>query len=392
MRVLIITATIGQGHNAVARSIEAELKQRGVDCRVLDMYRYFSPVLQKIVQGGYIMSIQSVKHTRVIGEKYYDMMEKTYKPLNEHPLARAKNVPMAKALKKYLDKYQPDLVICTQVYCVHIMDIIKGKGWTDAVLMGVDTDFTVQAHWQGNDYLDYMVTASNALNGQLLLKKIPKERILPTGIPISPKFNHREDKAYARECLCLDPNKKTLLVMGGSMGYGNMDKTIQKLDELPLDFQAMVVCGGNVRMRTKLKKLQFQKRFDIYGFSYNIPLMMGAADAMITKPGGISMSEGLAKGLPMILANAIPGMEDRNADFMVEHGLALAVSKTYPIHQAVSDVLGNDPLREKMAENMKDFAHPDSTRVLCDFIVEKAAEHEQKRLEAQPAGHDHSFV
>ena len=98
MRVLIITATIGQGHNAVARSIEAELKQRGVDCRVLDMYRYFSPVLQKIVQGGYIMSIQSVKHTRVMGEKYYDMMEKTYKPLNEHPHARAKNVPMAKAL------------------------------------------------------------------------------------------------------------------------------------------------------------------------------------------------------------------------------------------------------------------------------------------------------
>ena len=77
-------------------------------------------------------------HVRKIGEKYYDMMEKGYRPLNEHAFARFKNLPFAKSLKKYLDEYQPDLIICTQVYCVHIMDIVKSKGWTDAVLMGVD--------------------------------------------------------------------------------------------------------------------------------------------------------------------------------------------------------------------------------------------------------------
>ncbi|MGI5895447.1 MAG: MGDG synthase family glycosyltransferase [Oscillospiraceae bacterium] len=387
MKVLVITATIGQGHNAVARSIANGLSARGVDCEVLDMYRYFSPALQKIVQGGYLASIKSVSamHVRKIGEKYYDMMEKGYRPLNEHAFARFKNLPFAKSLKKYLDEYQPDLIICTQVYCVHIMDIVKSKGWTDAVLMGVDTDFTVQAHWQGNDYLDYIVTASEGLTGQLLMKQVPKERVLPFGIPISPRFQERVDKREAREMLCLDPEKKTLLIMGGSMGYGSIDKTILQLDALPFDFQVMVVCGSNLRMRAKLKKLKTNKRFDIYGFSYDIPLMMDAADVMITKPGGISLSEGLAKNLPMVLDNAIPGMEDRNADFMVERGLALAVRKTYPIAQAVTDLLDNDERAAKMRENMKEHAHPDSTEKLCAFIIARATEHEQaKELEALP--------
>ncbi len=387
MKVLIITATIGQGHNAVARSVANGLQERGVSCKVLDMYRYFSPALQKIVQGGYLISIKSVAaiHARKIGEKYYDAMEKGYKPLNEHTFARIKNMPFAIQLKKYLDEYQPDLIVCTQVYCVHIVDTIKSKGWTNVPVIGIDTDFTVQAHWQGNDYIDYIVTASKGLTGQFLVKQVPKERLLPFGIPISPKFRGKMEKRQARELLCLDPEKKTILIMGGSMGYGGIDKTLLELDSLPLDFQAMVVCGSNLRMREKLKRLETQKRFDIYGFSYNIPLMMDAADVMITKPGGISLSEGLAKGVPMILDNAIPGMEDRNSSFMVGYGLALAVSKIYPITQAVSDLLTKEGLAERMSENQREFAHPDSTAVLCDFIVEQAGAAEAAEQEPSTA-------
>ena len=102
LKVLIITATIGQGHNAVARSIANELQERKIPCKILDMYRYFSPALQKIVQGGYLISIKSVAamRARKIGEKYYDAMEKGYKPLNEHAFARVKNLPFARQLKK----------------------------------------------------------------------------------------------------------------------------------------------------------------------------------------------------------------------------------------------------------------------------------------------------
>ena len=347
------------------------------------MYRYFSPALQKIVQGGYLLSIRSVEafHVRKAGELLYEAMEKGYRPLNEDAFARFKNLPFARQLKKYLDDYKPDVIVCTQVYCVHIVDVIKSKGWTDVPVFGIDTDFTVQAHWKGNDYIDYIVTASKGLTGQLLVKGVPKERILPTGIPISPKFATKVDRREAKELLCLDPDKKTILLMGGSMGYGGTDKTLLELDALEEDFQVMVVCGSNLRMRQKLRRLNLKKKFDIYGFSYNIPLMMDAADILITKPGGISMSEGLAKGVPMILANAIPGMEDYNSDFMVGNGLALAVSKTYSIKDAVRDLLTREGFAEQIEENQKEFAHPHSTAVLCDKVLEVAEAFRAKKAE-----------
>jgi len=385
LKVLIITATIGQGHNAVARSVENEFKSRGIDCRVLDMYRYFSPALQKIVQGGYLFSIRSVEalHVRKLGALFYEGMEKGYRPLNEDAFARFKNLPFAKQLKKYLDDYKPDVIVCTQVYCVHIIDTIKSKGWIDVPVFGIDTDFTVQAHWKGNDYIDYIVTASKRLTGQLLVKGVPKEKILPTGIPISPKFAAKTDRREAKELLCLDPDKKTLLLMGGSMGYGGTDKTLLELDAMEEDFQVIVICGSNMRMRQKLRHLKLKKRFDIYGFSYDIPLMMDAADILITKPGGISMSEGLAKGVPMILANPIPGMEDYNSSFMVGNGLALAVSKTYPLTTAVKDLLTREDLALRMEENQKEFAHPRSTAVLCDKVIVVAKESIAKKAKAK---------
>ena len=88
----------------------------------------------------------------------------------------------------------------------------------------------------------------------------------------------------------------------------------------------------------------------------------------------------------MVLANAIPGMEDRNSSFMVGYGLALAVSKIYPITQAVTDLLTMEGLAERMSENQKEFAHPDSTAVLCDFVIEKGREFVQaKKAEREPA-------
>ena len=379
MKILIISATIGQGHNAVAKSVAKELRSRGITCDVLDMYRYISPALQKIVQGGYLASIRSVQHTRVIGAKYYEGMEKNYKPLNEYPSARKNKVPFAKKIHKFIEEYEPDAIICTMVYCVHIVDTIKALGWKDVPLIGIDTDFTVQAHWQGNDYLDYMVVASEALAPYLKERQIPEQKVLPFGIPINPKFGFKVEKRLAKEMLCLDPDKKVILVMGGSMGYGNMDRTIYDLDDYSEDFQAMVVCGSNIQMHHRLRKHKFSHRFDVYGFSHDIPLMMDAADVVITKPGGISLSEALAKHVPMVLANAIPGMEDYNCDFMVRNGLALAETKIESACQATERLLYDNDLRARMERNMETFAHPDSTQKLCDFVVELTEKEIEKR-------------
>lgn len=380
MKILVITATIGQGHNAVAHSVAEGFRARKIRCEILDMYGYISPGLKKIVSQSYLLSINSVVHARAIGAKYYESMEKNYKPDGDYSLTRFANWNIAREIKKYLDDYQPDAIICTQVYCAHVVNLLKEKRWTDALAVGIITDFTVQAHWEGTWRFDYIVTAAKELNSQLIPKGITENKILPTGIPISPKFKKRVDKRHARDLLCLNPDKKTLLIMGGSMGYGNLDKGLVQIDQLSTDFQGIVVCGNNKRMKTRLRQLELKKRFDIYGYSSNISLMMDAADLIITKPGGISLSESLAKRLPIIMNNPIPGMEDHNAAFMEEYGLAVLVTKKFPVTMAVSKLMEDDALRAQMSENMKHFSHPDSTADLCEFIIQEV---EKRRVQKE---------
>lgn len=130
--------------------------------------------------------------------------------------------------------------------------------------------------------------------------------------------------------------------MMGSMGFGNMPKTIAEIDALELDFQILCVCGRNAEAKEKIEKQNHKHKVYVYGFADNVDVMMDASDFIITKPGGLSMSESLAKGLPTILINPIPGHEIRNLEFFVNNGISMAVSKTFTIDEAVYQMLCNE--------------------------------------------------
>jgi len=198
--------------------------------------------------------------------------------------------------------------------------------------------------------------------------------MLPFGIPIKAKFSKSIDKYHARKQLGLDLHKLTILLMSGSMGYGHIDDSIEMLDKLDLDFQVIVVCGNNKRMYKKVKDLQTKKRFDIYGYVDNVDEMMDAADCIITKPGGITSSEALAKGLPMIMVNPIPGHEMRNAEFMLNNGLALFATKTFPLDEAVFSLFKHPERISFLRSTIELYERRDSTEKLCQFLVKKVEE------------------
>ncbi len=368
MKVLILTATIGHGHNAVAKSLQKQFDQMEIPCKTMDMYETVSPALKSIVSYGYLLSIQSVVHARSIGVKYYNAMEKAYKPSKSNGLSVLPTKTIAKELKKEFDDFSPDIIICTQVYCAHALNLMKHLMWITCPVIGVITDFTVQAHWGGTTELDYIVVPTDKLKYQLEQKGIAMDRVISTGIPINPTFAETVDKQTARAALGLDPLLPTLFIMGGSMGYGNLDKTIKNLDGLDVDFQGIVVCGNNKSMYEKLSHIKTTKNFHIIGYCNVIPLLMDASDVMITKPGGISTSECLAKKLPMIPANAIPGMEDHNGEFLANHGIAIMTSKNYPMEEAVYSLLADPQLCAQLTHNMAPYSHPNATRDLCEFV------------------------
>lgn len=381
MKALILSISTGQGHHATGQAIEKEFKNRGVECETLDAYEYIEPILSHLVSRGYLLS---AAYAKKISSKLYDMVVKKNKPLKKYSVPKITNTVWAKDLREYIALSKPDVIVCTHVLSAILINIMKEKEWLDpaVVTVGVVTDFTLHPLWEEASLLDYYVTPTDLLEFQMKKKGLDAGKMLPIGIPIRPKFSEHTDRFEARTRLGLDLHKHTILLMSGSMGYGKIDESIERLDRLDFDFQVMVVCGNNKKMYKKVKGLTTTKRFDIYGYVDNVDLMMDAADCIITKPGGITTSEAMAKGLPMIMVNPIPGHEMRNAEFMLNNGLALYATKSFPLDEAVFSLFQHPERITLLRSTIEIYARQNSAQNLCEYLI-KAYEEKEAALQTK---------
>jgi len=366
MKALILSISTGQGHHATGQAIQNSFRRKGVDCDILDAYEYIEPILSHLVSRGYLLS---ASYAKKISSKLYDIVVNKNKPLKKYSVPKLTNVVWAKDLKSYIDESNPDVIICTHVLSAILVNIMKEKHWIDAITVGIVTDFTVHPLWEEASLLDYYVTPSDLLEFQLEKKGLDADKMLPIGIPIKPQFSERTDRSEARRLLGLALHTHTILLMSGSMGYGKIDESIRRLDRLKLDLQVIVVCGNNKKMSKKAKELRTQKRFDIYGYVDNVDLMMDASDCIITKPGGITTSEAMAKGLPMIMVNPIPGHEMRNAEFMLNNGLALYATKSFPLDEAVFSLFQHPERISYLRSTIEIYARQNSAQTLCEHLI-----------------------
>lgn len=369
MKALILSVKAGQGHNQCAMAITEALEKRGCSCRTLDTLEYINSLLGKTVDKGYLITTKKLKSAY---SKFYRLAEKR-DPDAKHPLAYVTNNLLAIKLKKYILEFDPDIIVCTHIFAAQMLSRVKGL---NAVTVGVVTDFTVHPFWE-DAVLDYYVTAAKQLNNQMIKKGLPVERILPIGIPIQGKFSKFIDKTRARNVLGVEDNL-TILVMSGSMGYGKIVKTIKQLDKLDMDFQIVSICGNNKRSKKSIDELETSKRVYNYGYVNNVEMFMSAADCIITKPGGLTTSEALAKGLPIIAAGAIPGQEERNLEFLLNNGAAMYASKTFPIDECLFHLVAEPEHLELMHRSAALLGKPDAAERLADILVARVNESKEK--------------
>ena len=362
MRALILTITTGQGHNQVAWNLSRSLKEKGVETLGMDVFEYISSGLKEIVSKGYLMSTKRLP--KVYG-KAYRLAEKR-EP--EGKVLKITSSIMARKLVSFLDEFMPDVIICTHVFAAMLITSIRKKLDTDVKSVGIVTDFTVHPYWEETE-LDYYITATDLLNNQAVKKGISEDKILPFGIPIDEKFAHKTEKSIARSRLGF-ADKNTVLVMSGSMGYGKIARMIQQIDALDLDFQMITVCGHNTRLKKQIDKGEFRHTVYNFGFSDKVDLFMDAADCIVTKPGGLTTSEALAKGLPIIMANPIPGQEDRNVEFLLNNGAALKVSSTFPVDEAIYQIFKNTERLDGLRRMTRVLGRGESVKRFTEFILE----------------------
>ena len=367
MKVLLLSNTAGQGHRSTATALMDMFASMGAECRVLDSYAYISPVLYQTLSRGYLLAT-SVTPTAY--GRFYRLAERREQNDSKHSVVNVANSIMAIKLKKYFEReFDPDVIICTHVFSAQIINAMKADGQTDAVAIGIVTDYTIHPFWQDVTHIDYIVTASDLLTYQAVKRGIRRSRILPLGIPVSAKFSRRIPRDEARRRLSIDPELFTILLMSGSMGYGNFYKVLQKTDQLERDFQVLAVCGHNAHAKRKIDCLQLKRKIYSYGFVDNVDMMMDAADCIVTKPGGLTSSEALAKDLPLLMINPIPGQEDRNVEFMLNNGLAMNVTDTFPLDEALYQLFLYPEKLANMVRNIHLVSKPHATRDLCKFVM-----------------------
>lgn len=364
MKALILTLSTGQGHIQTGKAIAAYFEKQGAKCEILDVFKYISPYLSDSVEKGYLFTTQYTPKT--YGRVYNMLNNKVHKDGRKSVLSMINNAITASKLEKYISDVGADVVISTHIFCAQIMTHIR-KNMPSLLNIGIVTDFTIHPFWEEAD-MDYYITASHLLNHQCMKKGIPLEKVLPIGIPINEKFSEKMSKQMAREKLGIE-NENTVMFMMGSMGFGNMPRLIERIDSLDIDFQILCVCGKNEEAREKIEAFSSKHKIYALGYVDNIDVLMDASDFIITKPGGLSMSESMAKKLPTILLSPIPGVEDRNQEFFLNNGVSMAVTKTFPVEEAVFQMLTNEWRMKNGAGAVEYIGKPNAVKDLYNIVV-----------------------
>ncbi|MBQ4159360.1 MAG: glycosyltransferase [Clostridia bacterium] len=363
MNILILSIKAGMGHHKTGMAIQNYFESRGCKCEMINTFDYISRALSESVNQGYLLSTKFTPH---MWGRVYRIAEKKQKTDPTFLSDLVSKIASGKLLK-YVQDFRPDAIVCTHVFASLIATYFKRKCDITCPMYGIITDFTVHPFWQDVD-MDYYVTPSRLLNLQLEKKGLDANKALPFGIPIDPKFSTKTEKRAARELLGIE-NKPTILVMMGSMGHGKLIGSLETLDAMQADFQIICVCGNNKRMKKNIESHSWSKTIMALGYVNNVELLMDAADVIITKPGGLTTSEFLAKGLPAILLNPIPGQEDRNVEFLLNNGLAILVSKTFPIDEAVYQLLQHSWRLDILSIAAKNMGKPNAVSDLYNHIA-----------------------
>ncbi|MBP3448573.1 MAG: galactosyldiacylglycerol synthase [Clostridia bacterium] len=363
MKLLILSITAGQGHHQTGLAVANYFEENAHQVTQLDCYEYLSPAMKDMVSHGYLVS---TKYSPKLYGKMYRLAEKADKTDHYATLFQLTNTLFHHKMARYLEEAAPDAVVCTHVFAAILMSYLAEKGYYYPTV-GIITDFKAHPYWESTR-LDYYVTPNEFMIPSLIKKGIRKEQILPIGIPIFQKFSQKTSKEAAREALQID-NIPTILVMSGSMGFGNVYKILQSIDAVMEDFQLITVCGNNEKLYKKIQKKRWKHTVHNFGYINFVDKLMDAADYLVTKPGGLTVSEALAKELPMLISKPIPGQEERNLEFLLNFGCCMRISKTSPADEIIAQLMMNPKKTELMLENVKILKKPDSTKQLYEHIM-----------------------
>lgn len=374
-RVLILYAKYGGGHLSAANSIQNFIEENyyfDTQVKSVDCVEYASPVLSGLTIEAYK---DMAKKAPWAWKKVYYNSENGALSHISTDIAKK----MARKLHTLFKEFLPDIVISTHPFATQMTSYLKEHENVDCKLATVLTDFAPHAQWLvGKDYCDLFFVSNDDMKTELINDyNIPETKVFVTGIPLSDRFldNFKEDECF--DVLRLKKEKKVLLFFGGGefgLGEKRTVKVLKSLANHLDEYQIVAISGRNKKMNNEFLKLYKKVKNDdlhIYKYTTNVPELMYISSLVVTKPGGLTSTESLASGLPMLIINPIPGQEEENARFLEKSGVAVWIKKDDDIDMIVDNLLKDTDKLEKMKENCLALSKRDSTKNICNIILEK---------------------
>ena len=373
-KILIFYASYGGGHLSAANSIKQCIDDNFKNCetKLVDCMEYVNKPVNKITTTAY----------KELAKKFPWAWGEVYSHSQKGPLAHissASNNLLAKKLLKLLKEYQPDIVISTHPFGSQMVSYLKRKALVDCKLATIMTDFAPHDQWLvGKDYVDYYFVSHEKMRQELINSNVAENTVFATGIPLSNRFLMHFDKDEIMKSMGLNPDKRVILFFGGGeFGLGR-DKTVKILNSFIThvkNHQIVAIAGKNEKMKVAFDKLVADTNSEsfvkVLAYTKQVPELMSISDLVVTKPGGLTTTESLASGLPIVAINPIPGQEEENAKFLEDEGVAIWLKKNDDYDKIIADLLSDEDKLHQMKVNTKLLAKKNSTRDICDIILGK---------------------
>ena len=366
MNILFLSVSAGGGHGRAAEAVKEriDLKYPSSRTMIVDALKYISPLVDRLIMGSYI---NTIKKTPNIYRKLYRLSEYDSNIINI-----SNNIfgALSGKLQSLINNFNPSAIVCTHPITLQMVSYLKKRNNIFCPVIAVITDFTEHILWR-QDGIDAYVVGHEFIKEKMIDTGISPSIIHNLGIPVSMAFLERKNKKKLLNKLGLNDHP-TALIMGGSLGFGEMYTAFQILQKSKKVSQIIAITGKNQKLKTQLENSSQvkDKKVKILGYTNLVADYMEVSDFIITKPGGLTISEALIKELPIFIMSPIPGQEEKNAQFLVNSGAAVRITPEDNIDSILRQTLEN-PLRLRyMKEMSRSLAKPHAAEDIMLLLEE----------------------
>ena len=368
--ILILSASVGAGHLRAAEAVELALRQVAPNANVknLDVLTLANKTFRRIYSKGYFDFANRAPH--LLGY-FYDLLDRhepldsetdlfrvAIEKLNLHPFLR-------------LLQSQPwDVVVNTHFLPAEIIASLRGSGKIVTPQMIVTTDYETHRLWI-HEPCEHYFTATSEGAAYLHYWGVPRSKITVTGIPIHPVFSEEKDRSSCLKSQGLKGDKPIVLLLSGGFGVWPIEKLCRAILEMELPLEIVVVAGRDEELQRKISQIDrpLRHRLKILGFTTEIDELMVVADVIVSKPGGLTTAEILARGAAMAIVNPIPGQESRNSDFLLENGAAIKINHVATLTFRLTELLNNQERLGRLRANAKRLGRPGAALDVAREVV-----------------------